>query len=104
MADATIAATVAFVTGSIGITTDPADSGITLDNRHRALNVYLDAPADGTFGSDTSAANQVTLPARQWIEVWRREPSEHKARATGRVTVSFAAASGTPVLEYRVTS
>jgi hypothetical protein len=87
-------------TAKIALTTSASASSITVGDRVSALNVYLDDAADGTFGFATDAANQVTLPNSQWIEVWRREDVEQN---TGAKVIYFAAATGTPDLYYRTT-
>ena len=87
-------------TGKIALSTTASESRITVSDRVSALNVRLIDTADGTFGFSSDAASQVTLPHSSWIEVWRREDMEQN---TGSRDIYFAAAAGTPNLEYRVT-
>ncbi len=87
-------------TGTIALSTTASESRITVSDRVSALNVRLVDTANGTFGFASAAANQVTLPHSTWIEVWRREDLEQN---TGSRDIYFAAASGTPNLEYRTT-
>lgn len=87
-------------TGTIAISATASENYITLEGRAVSLNVRLGDTNDGTFGIGSSSAGAlVTLPKEVWIEVYRRDTTGN----TGAKTIYFAADSGTPDLEYRVT-
>jgi hypothetical protein len=83
-------------TGKIALTTAASASSLTILGNVRAVYAYLNDTADGTFGTASDAAGQVVLPSKVWTLIYERV-----SMAGAGDVVYFAAAAGTPNLEYR---